>query len=141
MVKRIERSCYNASVFKADDEDIRNTWSNPRFVDIYATICVKISNNLEDSEKLFTKIIDGTIPVKRLAFMSSQELQPELHKKIIGKIEVRFKQVIHFKECKLYKCAKCKSKKCKAEKLYNRGLDEGVNLEITCQECGHKWTG
>lgn len=139
IIRRLERSCYNAAVFKADDDDIRNTWSNLRFVDIYSTICAKITNNLDDSKKLFEKIIRKEIDINKIAFMSSQELQPDMYKKIIGKIEARSKQRLVFKECKLYKCGKCKSKKCKAEKLYNRGLDEGVNFEITCQECGYRW--
>lgn len=140
IIKKIERSCYNTTVNKANNADIRNTWSNPKFSDIYITVCMKISVNLEDSEKLFNKVINEEIKISELGSMSSQKLQPELHEKIINKIEQRFKQVIHFKECKLYKCNKCKSSKCTAEKLYNRGLDEGVNFKITCQECGNEWS-
>jgi len=140
LIRRIERSCYNATVFKADEQDIRNTWSNPVFFDLYMTICMKISTNLEESRILFLKLLNGKIPTKKLAFMSSQELRPEMHAKIMRKIATRRNQVIQFKECNLYRCGKCKSNKCRSEKLYNRSLDEGVNLTITCGDCGHSWT-
>ena len=140
LVRRVERSCYNAAVFKADEEDIRNTWSNQVFFDMYNTICMKISTNLEDSRSLFLKVLNKEISTKKLAFMSSQELRPEMHAKIMQRISDRRNQVIQFKECNLYRCSKCGSKKCRADKLYNRSLDEGVNLEVTCTDCGHKWT-
>ncbi len=141
LIRRIERSCYNATIAKAEDLDIRNTWSNPPFLDMYITICAKISVNLENSESLFLKVLNRVISTEGLARMSSQQLRPELHADIMAKIAERCSQVIQYKECNLYKCAKCKSKKCRAENLYNRSLDEGVNIQVTCCDCGHKWTG
>ena len=42
-------------------------------------------------------------------------------------------------ECCKHKCSKCKENKCTIVPRFNRSLDEGVNLTVTCMNCSFEW--
>ena len=141
---KLERSCYNYAINKAADENIMATWSNDIFCDLYHAICYKISSNIDASNDinnttLINAILSNTIDIDTLPYMTSQELFPSQYTEILQRVEASKNIVQSVKTSAMYRCSKCKQNKCTIENRYNRSLDEGVNLTITCMNCMHSW--
>jgi DNA-directed RNA polymerase subunit M/transcription elongation factor TFIIS len=143
LVKSIEKACYNYTITKSMEKNIMSTWENDIFCDVYHSTCYKISSNIDktfiNNDKFALSIINKTINIDDLPNISSKEIFPELYEKIEDDIKSRsnIKQTV--KVTKMYKCSRCKQKQCTIQPRYNRSLDEGVNLIITCQNCKHEW--
>ncbi len=145
LIKKIEASCLNEAIEIANKEkSIINSWNSELFIELYFDICYKISANLGkcylvNNEFLHKELFSGNIDYKKLANMNSQELFPEKNKDILDKINSSKSITQVIKTSSLYRCHRCKENKCIIENRYNRSLDEGVNLEITCLNCHNKW--
>jgi DNA-directed RNA polymerase subunit M/transcription elongation factor TFIIS len=145
-IKKLERSCLNTTVSKANEANIRAVWDCELFVELYHSICYKISANIDKDNsvknpKLGDEILDNKVQLSILPKMSSQELYPEKYRTIINKIELSKNVVQTVKTSVMYRCRRCGQNKCTIINKIIRSLDEGVNLEITCQVCFLKWTG
>ncbi len=143
---QIENSCLNETIRKAKEYDIRCTWGEYQFEQIYHSTCYTILSAIDITsgtgspmlvEKIFTKKID----LNTIASLSCKELCPEKYEIMAKKIEERanMKEVVKFTE--LYFCRKCKRNKCKAESVQNRCGDESNTYYITCLFCHNKWFG
>jgi len=145
-IKELEESCYNYSSEEANKENIQSDWDNELFCDLYHITCYKISSNLEkngiiNNQKLFYRIINGEISINDLPKMTSQEMYKEKYIDIINKLEASKNVVQTLKTTSMHKCKRCKENQCTVENLYNRSIDEGTNLKITCMNCGNSWNG
>lgn len=143
IIENLEKECYNYTIGKAITSNITNSWSNNIFCDLYHSTCYKISSNInfenvEKNNTLIDKIIQGTI-IKQLPRMSSVELFPEKYRDILDRIEASKSVEKTVKTSALYTCRKCKASKVNIENVYFRAIDEGVNIRITCTNCGHAW--
>ncbi len=146
LITKIERSCYNASIEEANKNNILAAWNNNNFCDIYHSNCYKISSNMEigglvNNPNVVEKIISGELSISDLPNIPSSELFPQKYEKIKNRIEISKNVSKTVKVTSKYTCKKCKKSECTEENLYNRSLDEGVNVRITCNNCGHKWNG
>lgn len=146
IIKAIEKSCYNYSIDKAYEENIISSWNIELFCDLYHSICYKISSNLENdgmvnNPNLTKAILSENIDINKIPKLSSQELFPQKYVNIFERVEASKTVIQNFKTSEMYKCFKCHAKKCTIENRYNRSLDEGVNLTITCMNCNHSWNG
>ena len=144
MVERIERSCFNYTISKAMELNIPTNWENELFSDTYTLICAKISSNIDQEDEiknpyLAGAILNGTINIKDLPKMTSQELYPAIYVNILNKIEIakNIKQTV--KTTSMYRCRRCHKTECTYEPRYNRSLDEGINLTVHCVSCGNSW--
>jgi DNA-directed RNA polymerase subunit M/transcription elongation factor TFIIS len=144
--EQLEKGCLNRSIKKAKEYNIRCIWSNPNFIDIYHSICYKLTINIDinssiKSDYIINKIINQDIDLTDMANMKSKDLCPEKYIQIDEKMFKRtnLKRKIKFSE--LYRCRKCKRNQTTTERRYNRSLDEGVNLTIKCLFCGNTWGG
>lgn len=146
IIKHLERSCYNHVIDKSHEENIISSWDNDIFCDLYHSICYKISANISPNDlvcgsNLGHKILSNNISIDAIPRLTSQELFPEKYLDILQKVEVSKSVSQTLKTSALYTCKKCKQNKCTMENLYNRSLDEGVNLKITCMNCFYSWNG
>jgi len=144
--KKIEISCLNTSIIKANENTIRPIWENEIFVLLYHSICYRVSINLDEhsivnSGYLKNKIISNKLDIYNISTMTSLQLCPHKNQSIKKKIDKRSNIIINLKYSELYRCKKCKRNQTTTERRYNRSLDEGVNLTITCTFCGHQWNG
>jgi hypothetical protein len=144
LLQLLERSCYNYTINKASDENIMATWSNDLFCDLYHSICYKISSNIDASNEinnvyLINAILNKTIDINLIPNMTSQELFPSQYTAILERVAISKNVVQSIKTSAMYRCSKCKQNKCTLENRFNRSLDEGVNLTITCMNCMHSW--
>jgi DNA-directed RNA polymerase subunit M/transcription elongation factor TFIIS len=146
LIKAIERACYNCTIEKAGDANITTSWNIEPFCNLYVSTCYKVSSNLEkggivNNTQLAQQLLDGSISIENLPKLSAQEMFPQKYTDIIQKLEASKNVEIGLRTSAMYKCRKCKQNKCTIENLYNRSLDEGVNLKIHCLNCGHSWNG
>lgn len=143
---QIENSCLNETIRKAREYDIRCTWGEFQFEQIYHSTCYTILSAIDTtlstgSSNLVAKIFMGKIDLNTIAGLSCKELCPEKYEIMAKKIEERanMKEVVKYTE--LYFCRKCKRNKCKAESVQNRCGDESNTYYITCLFCHNKWFG
>jgi len=144
LLKRIERSCYNNTIDRAYKENIITSWEIDLFCDVYHSICYKISVNLEPqglvcNPTLAKNLLYGKIAIKNLPKLTSPEMFPQMYIKTMQRIKASKHASQTVKTSTMYKCSRCKENKCTIENVYNRSLDEGVNLRITCINCGNEF--
>ena len=140
-LKKIEKSCFNYSVDRADEENIIASWDNDLFSSIYDSSCYKISANIEpnclvDNKEFAEKILNGSISIKTLPKLNSHDIFPKKYSSILSRIESSKNIKMTIKTTTMYKCGKCYKNQCTVKNLYNRSTDEGVNLRVTCVNCG-----
>jgi len=141
---KIERSCFNYCIESANDNNVIPSWDIDLFKDIYTSICYKVSTNLDPdglikNKQLALDLLNDKISIKRLPKLTSLEMFPQKYVNIIERLEASKNIKNTIKTTSMYICKKCKENKCTIENLYNRSLDEGVNLKITCVNCGYEF--
>lgn len=143
IVYRIEKSCLNTTLKKANASSIKCIWDNNNFVNLYNSICYKVSVNIDPespvNSNIIKKIHDVSININEIADLSSKDFCPDKYKAYTKKIDIIISMEKKQKFSELYRCNKCKKNQCTTERRYNRSLDEGVNLIINCLFCGNKW--
>ena len=80
--------------------------------------------------------------LKNIASMSYQEIFPEHWKQLLDE---KYKREAVIYEDKpeamtdMFKCGRCKQRKCTYYELQTRSADEGMTIFITCVNCGNRW--
>ena len=144
IAEKIEIGCLNRTINKSRHYNIRAIWETLKFRELYHDICYKVAVNIDSSSiigsiHLINLIKNKTVEFSNIANLSSKILCPEKYEKINKKINLRVNQEVKVKYSTLYRCFRCKNNKCTSERVYNRSLDEGVNLRITCTVCYNEW--
>lgn len=144
LIEKIENILYEYSIVKANEANIPANWNTDNFKDIYNVNCAKISANISQTNSvkntyLPAAIFRNEIDICNLPKMTSFELYPEKYKSIISRLELSKNVVSTVKTTSMYTCRRCHKKECTLENRYNRSLDEGVNLTVTCVACGYEW--
>jgi DNA-directed RNA polymerase subunit M/transcription elongation factor TFIIS len=140
---RIEQACV---VHCKDNSYIDGYhWDDFHFAEMYNLVCYRVSSNLETGGMVgnpnFAKqLLSGELHIEQLPQLTSIEMFPQKYTGIIDQIELSKNTQLSVKTSSMYKCRKCHQSKTTLENLYNRSLDEGVNIAITCLNCGFKWT-
>ena len=140
----IEKSCYDKTIQKSNEDMIYINWENPKFVYLYQLIISRITKNLDcnsevNSEYLIDNIINKSINIDNIASMSSEELSPGKVLSIKQTLELRRNQKLNYKTTSLYTCRHCKSKKCTMRTQQMRSLDEGFTIILNCTVCGFRF--
>lgn len=151
IAKKIEVSCYNASVkISKDSEDPpRRQWDSVSFVDIYSTRCGTINNLLDSDLKsckiygndLITKLHDGIINPEHLGDMSAADICPAALAIERTEISKRNEQKIIYKTSKLFKCCHCGARECTYKEVQRRALDESPDYICVCLKCNRNFIG
>lgn len=139
--KNLEKGIYNYSIKIADELSIIKKWSNSYFVNIYISKLKTILYNLKN-ETLLTKIINKEIKAHELAFMSHQEMRPDLWYNLIEEKKIKDENKFSPKieaSTDDFQCSKCKSKKCTFYQLQTRSADEPMTTFVSCITCGNRW--
>ena len=137
----LEKGIYNYALKEAANRKVVKKWDNPYYTQIYLDRLRSIYINLADST-LLSHVKDGTVPVKALAFMTHQEMQPEKWDALIqAKIKKDKSKYDTQQEAMTdtFKCRKCHSNKCSYYQMQTRSADEPMTTFVTCIECGNRW--
>lgn len=137
----LEISIFNSAISNATNLQIVKKWENPLFVQIYVNRLHSVFVNIADpviAEKLRTR----NIQPQDFAELSHQEMAPEKWKCVLEKKAKRdaskFENTMHA-STDMFKCKKCKSKKCSYYELQTRSADESMTIFIQCLDCGKQW--
>ena len=86
-------------------------------------------------------IIDGSICIKEICFMSPFEMNPQVWQDALNK-HAHKESLSMKKEGEIvgqYTCAKCKTKNTTYYALQIRSADEPMTVFVTCLTCGKRW--
>lgn len=89
---------------------------------------------------LIDDIKKNKIDAKLIAHMKPQELNPEKYEKITKKKELEEYNKNNKASTDIFKCSKCKKRKCSITEKQVRAGDEPATTFVKCLECGHSWT-
>ena len=138
----IEKGVYNYSIQEANVRQIIKKWKNPLFCQIYISRLRTIFNNLSKNKELRENLLNGTITFKDFALITHQEMEPSKWKVMMEKqskrVESLFTNQIEA-STDMFKCKKCKSKRCTYYELQTRSADEPATIFVTCLDCGKNW--
>lgn len=101
------------------------------------------SHNLKENSKLCSKVYELKVTTADFVKMLPSQLQSD---------ELRSKDSEYIKEgilasqiattaadTDMFRCGKCKQKKCTYTQLQTRSCDEAMTTFITCTNCGNRW--
>lgn len=101
------------------------------------------SHNLRENAKLCMNIYYKTLDCSDFVKMSLEEMQSEDLKSKDSeyiKNSILASQVAKSAaETDMFKCSKCKQKKCTYSQLQTRSCDEPMTTFVTCTICGNRW--
>lgn len=66
LIKRLERSCYNANIEQANQNHIPTYWDNPVFVEQYETICYNVKVNLDPESSVNSNLAQNVYLIERI---------------------------------------------------------------------------
>ena len=139
--ENLEKGIYNYTLDICEQRNLIKKWSNDYFIIIYIQKVKAILYNLENKD-LFNKLVNKDIRAHELAYMTHQEMRPDLWDELIElkkiKDENKFSPKIEASTDD-FKCGKCKSKKCTFYQLQTRSADEPMTTFVTCIDCGNRW--
>lgn len=143
IIRRLERGCHTHAVLDCTKRFVPRLWTEPRFVNSYSTECYRISSNIDPnsgakSRKLGLCIINGSVDVREICKMTSEELNPEASLAERTALDIRMRQKVDEKYSN-DKCGKCDAKKVIRVEAQTRSADELSNFHFKCDECGHTW--
>ena len=137
----LEKGIYNYAIKTAEEKKILKKWENEHFVNLYLQKLKTIIFNLKN-EEVYNKLTKKEIKAHELAFMSHQDMRPDIWNELIElkkiKDENKFSPKIEASTDD-FTCSKCKSKKCTFYQLQTRSADEPMTTFVTCLNCGKRW--
>jgi transcription elongation factor S-II len=103
--------------------------------------------NLKDKKNpdLRRRVLLGEIPPEALLDMSSEELASDAKRADNDKIRAHMKretertQHISGNVTDMFKCGKCKKRRCTYYQMQTRSADEPMTTFVRCVECNHRW--
>lgn len=137
----LEIGIFNYSLQEASRKKEVKKWENPKFVQIYSDRLRTIYINMKD-EKILNALNSGELLPQTFAFMTHQEMKPEIWKELIEKksrIDATKFDTNVTARTDMFTCGKCRSKKCTYYTMQTRSADEPETIFITCLDCGKNW--
>jgi transcription elongation factor S-II len=137
----LEKGVYNYAIKEANNRKIIKKWENPHFVQLYVDRLRSIYVNLKNPD-LLSQVKNKEIIPQTLAFMSHQEMNPEIWRKLI---ELKIKRDANKynntaqASTDMFTCKKCRGKRCTYYELQTRSADEPATIFVTCLDCGKNW--
>uniref|UniRef100_A0A6C0C2X1 TFIIS-type domain-containing protein n=1 Tax=viral metagenome TaxID=1070528 RepID=A0A6C0C2X1_9ZZZZ len=143
----LEKAIFNYSIRRSNEKNIVKRWDNIYFVQLYTDKLRSIINNIDPkynkkNKSLLNKLKKSKILPQNLAFMSHQEMNPKLWKKLIDAKIKRDKNCVSTDMSAAtdeFTCFKCKTSKCTYYQLQTRSADEPMTTFVMCLNCGNRW--
>ena len=139
----LEKGIFNYSIKHAKKKRIVRKWENEYFVQIYKDRIRSVYTNILNKEtNLLNNIQKKKIKPQEVAFMSHQEMNPKIWRKLI---DAKIKRDKNLTDDNLsaatdeFKCYKCKKRKCTYYQLQTRSADEPMTTFVSCLNCGNRW--
>jgi DNA-directed RNA polymerase subunit M/transcription elongation factor TFIIS len=143
----LEKSIYNFTIQEATRNKVVKKWENKYFVMIYLDKLKSIWLNINpqsyiENKHFLESIKSGVIKCRDVAFLTHQEMYPEIWKELL---EAKIKRDANKFEVDKrgatseFKCRKCHKRECSYYQLQTRSADEPMTTFVTCLACGNNW--
>lgn len=138
--ENLEKGIYNYILDLADKKNVVKKWDNKTFITLYISHLRSIYNNL--TPYIIEKLKNKEIKAHEIAYMSHQELRPDIWKELIElkniKDQNKYQPVIEASTSD-FTCYKCRSNRCTHYQLQTRSADEPMTTYVTCLDCNNRW--
>jgi len=136
----LEKGIYNYSLKEATNRKVVKKWDNPFFVHIYLDHLKSIYFNLQNKDILIS-LQKEEIKAQEIAFMTHQEMRPDIWKVLIEAKSKRDMASNSSMEASTdtFTCIKCKQNKCTYMLAQTRSADEPMTCFVQCIPCGNRW--
>ena len=143
----LERAIYNWSIQQAKKKKIVRKWDNKPFVQLYLDRVHSIYLNINPksyirNKDLLRALKKKKITPQKLAFMSHQEMKPEIWKQLLQDKMERIKKSTELDMSAAtdeFTCFKCNKSACTYYQIQTRSADEPMTTFITCLNCANHW--
>lgn len=105
-----------------------------------------IAFNLKDKSNLWLhrQVMDGTLSAVELVAMTSEEMASREVRRRMEEVrkedfEAAKGKQVEQAETDMFKCSKCKQRRCTYFQMQTRSADEPMTTFISCVNCGHHW--
>ena len=146
--ENIEKSIYSYATEQCTIKNIEPDIENKLFLRIYVNKLMSLYNNLDKSsyiknEDFYDQVMDGTINIEKIAFLTPQEINKKHWKKYIDK-QSAVDEFLYSRTAGIrtneYKCGRCKEHNCSYYQMQVRCSDEPMTTFINCLNCGNSWS-
>ena len=136
----LEKGIYNFALKEANNRRVVKKWDNPYFVQIYVDHLRSVYMNLNNKE-LMSMLEKGEIKPHEIAFMTHQEMRPDIWKELIEAKSKRDMAAQSQMEASTdtFTCRKCKQNKCTYYLAQTKSADEPMTCYVQCVNCGNRW--
>lgn len=142
IIYNIEKGIFNASLTKADQENVARNWEEPCFCNIYNDLSYCVFSNLKRNKSLREEIKKEKIKPQHIGFLKPEQLDPEGWEHITSKNMDCVKNAYEVKMesmTKNVKCGRCKGNRIFYQEVQTRSADEPMTTFYQCLDCGKKW--
>lgn len=141
VAKRIEDSIY-----KFAENEVGGDLDYAAFKRVYMNKCISVFSNLDKDSYIHNDELilnlDDVIDANEIATKTPMEIFPSHWKPLIEK-RTATDEFLYTRSTEsitdMFKCGRCKEKKCTYYQLQTRSSDEPMTTFVTCVECGYKW--
>jgi len=140
------------SIFKWSENEIVRRGeilerSQELFKKTYLNKTIQIFYNINPDSSIhntnfLNKIIDGTIDIDKVPYLTPQEIFPEHWEKLQEKQKAT-DEFLYLKKPEAstdeFKCSRCKKRECTYYELQTRSIDEPMTKFVRCLVCDHRW--
>lgn len=145
---QLETILYRTSLDIAGKKEIRKTWSNPMFRDIYLAQARRVLANLNPNsyvrnKGLWERYSQQELTLEQIVHQNYYELCPEHWQQLIDLQAKRERTQLEgdfSRATDRWQCNGCKMRKCTFYELQTRSADEPMTIFIHCLNCGKRWT-
>ena len=148
-VEDLEIGIYNWCIDYSNINNIFPGWKNDVFLKMYNNKLISVLSNLDPNSylqntHLLNRLRNGEFKPHDIPFMEPYELNPDKWISILKKKRQKEQSLLNSNmEAKtdLFKCGKCKQRKCSYYEMQIRSADESATIFITCLNpaCKNKW--
>jgi DNA-directed RNA polymerase subunit M/transcription elongation factor TFIIS len=143
----IEQSLYNYIISLSKQKNIKCSWRNTYFVNLYNSKIRSIYSNLKSdsyigNKEFLKRVKSKQIDTRKIGELSVYEIFPENWQSLIDTKIKRDKIKYELKQeamTDLFKCRKCGSRETSYYEVQTRSADEPMTQFITCLTCKNHW--
>lgn len=143
----LEMGIYNWTIEDANTNNIYPGWGSEVFIKLYDNKLINVLTNLDpqshlNNPNLLKRLQNNEFKPHDLAFMEPYEMYPERWMHILNKKLKKEQSLLDSNmEAKtdMFKCGKCKERKCSYYEMQIRSADESSTIFVTCLSCKNKW--
>ena len=145
--RKVEKGIYNYVIKVSKEKNIRRSWENTLFTNLYKSKILSVYSNLDansyiQNNQLLKNIKDGSIEPEKVGSLSVYDVFHDNLKELLNIKSKRDKIKYELKPeamTNLFKCRKCGSRETSYYEVQTRSADEPMTQFITCLSCSNRW--